>query len=47
MPVARALGYALGMAYQGSASDEPLFTLPRKFPNIMEQPASASSEDDA
>ncbi|KAF2286276.1 hypothetical protein GH714_013067 [Hevea brasiliensis] len=47
VPVARALGYALGMAFQGSANSEPLFTLPKKFPNIVEQISSASSEDDA
>ncbi|KAJ0020210.1 hypothetical protein Pint_31342 [Pistacia integerrima] len=47
VPVARALGYGLGLAIQGSAIHEPLFTLPQKFPNILERLASASSEDDA
>ncbi|KAK9157089.1 hypothetical protein Scep_003663 [Stephania cephalantha] len=32
VPVARALGYALGMAWQGSIDDRPLLTLPPKFP---------------
>ncbi|KAI3468563.1 hypothetical protein Pfo_025226 [Paulownia fortunei] len=31
LPVARALGYALGMAYQKVIGDEPLMTLPPKF----------------
>lgn len=45
VPVARALGYALGMAFQGSANSEPLLTLPKKFPNIVEQISSDSSKD--
>nr|ASL68818.1 DNA (cytosine-5)-methyltransferase chromomethylase [Litchi chinensis] len=46
VPVARALGYALDMAIQGpTPSEDPLLTLPKKFPNISEQIASASSED--
>ncbi|KAK9096007.1 hypothetical protein Sjap_021504 [Stephania japonica] len=32
VPVARALGYALGMAWQGSVDDRPLLPLPPKFP---------------
>lgn len=47
VPVARALGYGLSLAIQGSATHEPLFTLPQKFPNILERLASASSEDNA
>ncbi|KAK9274227.1 hypothetical protein L1049_019041 [Liquidambar formosana] len=47
VPVARALGYALGLACQGSINNEPLFSLPPKFPNIMEPLSPASSEDDA
>ncbi|KAK6137229.1 hypothetical protein DH2020_029018 [Rehmannia glutinosa] len=31
IPVARALGYALGMAYRKTIGDEPLMTLPPKF----------------
>ncbi|KZV25539.1 DNA (cytosine-5)-methyltransferase CMT2 [Dorcoceras hygrometricum] len=31
VPVARALGYALGMAYHKVSGDEPLMTLPPKF----------------
>ncbi|ONK81232.1 uncharacterized protein A4U43_C01F26800 [Asparagus officinalis] len=34
VPVARALGYALGLAYQGKASEQPTFALPPKFPDI-------------
>lgn len=45
VPVARALGYALGLAAQGSVSDGPLFTLPPKFPN-MERNSSLSTEED-
>ncbi|GAB4835134.1 hypothetical protein Ancab_000043 [Ancistrocladus abbreviatus] len=41
VPVARALGFALGMATQGSCGDEPLFALPSKFPNI-ERASSAA-----
>ncbi|KAJ7973784.1 Cytosine-specific methyltransferase [Quillaja saponaria] len=47
VPVARALGYALGFACQGSASNDPLFTLPQNFPIIKEPMSSASSEDAA
>ncbi|KAF5447968.1 hypothetical protein F2P56_033477 [Juglans regia] len=47
VPVARALGYALGLACRSSGTvDEPLFTLPPKFPNILERYSSAASEDD-
>ncbi|XP_022157356.1 DNA (cytosine-5)-methyltransferase CMT3 [Momordica charantia] len=45
VPVARALGYSLAMAFQGSAADKPLFSLPKKFPNILERDSSASSEE--
>ncbi|OMO97899.1 hypothetical protein COLO4_14287 [Corchorus olitorius] len=34
VPVARALGYALGLAYRGQGGDEPVLTLPQGFPNI-------------
>ncbi|XAR60439.1 DNA (cytosine-5-)-methyltransferase [Bertholletia excelsa] len=44
VPVARALGYALGLAFQGSCNEEPLLTLPKKFPNIQE-PVSPAVED--
>ncbi|KAE8036996.1 hypothetical protein FH972_009624 [Carpinus fangiana] len=48
VPVARALGYALGSAFQASSTlEEPLFRLPQKFPNILERYSSAASEDDA
>ncbi|KAF7819761.1 DNA (cytosine-5)-methyltransferase CMT3 [Senna tora] len=45
VPVARALGYTLGMSSQGSATEGPLFTLPDKFPLIRELISSESSED--
>ncbi|KAL5765204.1 hypothetical protein ACOSQ2_017798 [Xanthoceras sorbifolium] len=45
VPVARALGYALDLAIQGTTSEDPLLALPKKFPNISEQIAPASSED--
>ncbi|XP_022929610.1 DNA (cytosine-5)-methyltransferase CMT3-like [Cucurbita moschata] len=45
VPVARALGYSLGMAFQGFAADAPVFSLPKKFPNILEKHSSASSEE--
>ncbi|GMH11523.1 hypothetical protein Nepgr_013364 [Nepenthes gracilis] len=45
VPVARALGYAFGMANQGCCSDDPVFTLPSKFPNIQERLSSVSVED--
>ncbi|WOK97533.1 DNA (cytosine-5)-methyltransferase 1-like [Canna indica] len=32
VPVARALGYALGLAFQGHSGHEPLMHLPKKFP---------------
>ncbi|TKY44565.1 DNA (cytosine-5)-methyltransferase CMT3 [Spatholobus suberectus] len=47
VPVARALGYTLGLAFQGSASDGPLYKLPDKFPMIRDRVSSVSSEDDA
>ncbi|KAK9273625.1 hypothetical protein L1049_018435 [Liquidambar formosana] len=47
VPVARALGYALGLACQGSITDEALFRLPPKFPNIFQHLSPASSEDGA
>lgn len=45
VPVARALGYALGQAYQGHRNSEPLLTLPRHFPVL--DPVSATIEAEA
>ncbi|KAL1356570.1 hypothetical protein HN51_008568 [Arachis hypogaea] len=45
VPVARALGYTLGLAFQGSTTDGPLYKLPEKFPMIRERVSSVSSED--
>ncbi|XP_048327675.2 DNA (cytosine-5)-methyltransferase CMT3 isoform X2 [Ziziphus jujuba] len=45
VPVSRALGYALGLAIQGSGNDEPLFTLPPKFPDILARTSAATSEE--
>ncbi|KAH9321354.1 hypothetical protein KI387_015993, partial [Taxus chinensis] len=35
VPVARALGFALGMAIQNLCSEEPVMELPRKFPHCL------------
>ncbi|OMO79806.1 hypothetical protein CCACVL1_13403 [Corchorus capsularis] len=44
VPVARALGYALGLTYQGQAAgDEPVTKLPERFPNIIAKNSSESS----
>ncbi|XP_045822705.1 DNA (cytosine-5)-methyltransferase CMT3-like isoform X2 [Trifolium pratense] len=40
VPVARALGYCLGRAFQGASDDESLYTLPDKFPMIKGQISS-------
>ncbi|XP_027357407.1 DNA (cytosine-5)-methyltransferase CMT3 [Abrus precatorius] len=45
VPVARALGYTLGLAFQGSVSDGALYKLPDKFPLIRDRVSSVSSED--
>lgn len=44
VPVARALGYALGLAFQGTIGDGPTFRLPHRFPLIL---PPISSEDEA
>ncbi|CAJ2676163.1 DNA (cytosine-5)-methyltransferase CMT3-like [Trifolium pratense] len=45
VPVARALGYSLGLAFQGVAGDGPLYTLPDKFPMIKEHVSSELFEE--
>ncbi|KAJ4979711.1 hypothetical protein NE237_010491 [Protea cynaroides] len=46
VPVARALGYALGMAYKGNTDEKHLLTLPPKFPNFLQSvPASIEIVD--
>ncbi|KGN66422.1 DNA (cytosine-5)-methyltransferase CMT3 [Cucumis sativus] len=45
VPVARALGYSLGMAFQGLAGDTPVCSLPKRFPNILKRRSSKSSEE--
>ncbi|KAK8671030.1 hypothetical protein V6N13_037641 [Hibiscus sabdariffa] len=41
VPVCRALGYALGLAYRVFvSSDEPLMKLPSRFPNLVEKTSS-------
>lgn len=45
VPVAKALGCALSMAFQGSAGDEPTFTLPKRFTSVSEHLSSESSEN--
>ncbi|KAE8735020.1 DNA (cytosine-5)-methyltransferase CMT3 [Hibiscus syriacus] len=48
VPVSRALGYALGLAYRGAvSSDEPLMKLPQGFPNVAEKISSDSSQDNS
>ncbi|KAL4340831.1 hypothetical protein GQ457_08G034730 [Hibiscus cannabinus] len=48
VPVSRALGYALGIAYQGVvSSNEPLMKLPPRFPNLVEKTSSGSSQDNS
>lgn len=39
VPVSRALGYGLGLAYLGKGDNEPVFALPQNFPINM-QPSS-------
>ncbi|KAF5764472.1 putative DNA (cytosine-5-)-methyltransferase [Helianthus annuus] len=34
VPVARALGYSLAMSCKGAATEGPVYTLPKKFPNL-------------
>ncbi|KAH7840043.1 hypothetical protein Vadar_011878 [Vaccinium darrowii] len=46
VPVSRALGYALALAAQGLCSDEPVFTLPKKFPSMQEVDDSPVVVDD-
>ncbi|KAI3824762.1 hypothetical protein L1987_06233 [Smallanthus sonchifolius] len=36
VPVARALGYSLAMSCKGTATEAPVFILPKKFPNLEE-----------
>ncbi|CAL0332504.1 unnamed protein product [Lupinus luteus] len=52
VPVARALGYTLGLSFQGpvaaaaaAVADGPLYKLPEKFPILTERVSSVSSED--
>ncbi|XVF11311.1 hypothetical protein REPUB_Repub08aG0016200 [Reevesia pubescens] len=47
VPVSRALGYALALAYRGVSSDEPLLKLPPGFPNTMARISSESSQDNS
>ena len=36
IPVARALGYSLAMSCKSTESEEPVFSLPKKFPILEE-----------
>ncbi|PIA29804.1 hypothetical protein AQUCO_05800108v1 [Aquilegia coerulea] len=46
VPVARALGFVLGMAHKGLCSDQPLFTLPAKYSHLIaERSPSVERED--
>ncbi|XP_031493458.1 DNA (cytosine-5)-methyltransferase CMT3-like isoform X2 [Nymphaea colorata] len=44
VPVARALGYALGMSYQKITSNQPVMVLPPKFPQSLHKVPSATIE---
>ncbi|PSR90243.1 DNA (cytosine-5)-methyltransferase [Actinidia chinensis var. chinensis] len=44
VPVSQALGYALGLASQGSSGEEPVFTLPKKFPRMLEHSPVAADD---
>lgn len=43
VPVARALGYSLALSSRGLVGEEPVFSLPNKFPNIGDIPAEVST----
>ncbi|XP_039056832.1 putative DNA (cytosine-5)-methyltransferase CMT1 [Hibiscus syriacus] len=45
-PVATALGYALGLACQNLCDDEPLMTLPFKFPDCLARSSHMQGDDD-
>lgn len=45
VPVARALGYSLALSSRGLVGEEPVFSLPNKFPNIGDIPAEVSPWD--
>ncbi|XP_043693365.1 DNA (cytosine-5)-methyltransferase 1-like [Telopea speciosissima] len=47
VPVARALGYALGLAYQGNTDERPTLTLPPKFPNLLQRVSSSIEINDS
>ncbi|KAF8396032.1 hypothetical protein HHK36_017644 [Tetracentron sinense] len=44
VPVARALGYAFGLACKGECTDESLISLPPNFPNHLERASSPTTE---
>ncbi|XVE94179.1 hypothetical protein REPUB_Repub01dG0259600 [Reevesia pubescens] len=45
-PVAIALGYSFGLACQGLSDDEPLMTLPFKFPNCLARSSEIGDASD-
>ncbi|XP_043691598.1 DNA (cytosine-5)-methyltransferase CMT3-like [Telopea speciosissima] len=47
VPVARALGYALGLALQRNTDEQPLLILPPNFPNYIERVSSSIEIEDA
>ncbi|XP_058108507.1 DNA (cytosine-5)-methyltransferase CMT3-like [Magnolia sinica] len=47
VPVARALGYALGCASRRMGGDEPLMELPRKFPQCLQKVSSPTAQIEA
>ncbi|NP_001290533.1 DNA (cytosine-5)-methyltransferase CMT3 [Elaeis guineensis] len=46
VPVARALGYSMGLAFQGKCSEQPVFTLPQKFPCLDQSSSERRVEAD-
>lgn len=44
VPVARALGYALGQAIKGNIGSEALIKLPQNFPFCLQRTSSVSNE---
>ncbi|KAG1342665.1 DNA (cytosine-5)-methyltransferase CMT3 [Cocos nucifera] len=46
VPVARALGYSMGLAFQGRCSEQPVFTLPQKFPRLDQSSSETRVEAD-
>ncbi|KAL3626531.1 hypothetical protein CASFOL_030080 [Castilleja foliolosa] len=46
VPVGRALGYSLALAFRGLSGDEPLLTLPEDYPMVNEVQSPSDGSDD-